>query len=411
MTNLSRMQKAGLLLIVIGVVANKWTLAPLATDGQIGALYGVLFFVLFQFPLLILGAFMLAGSRSGLFQRTLNTAVLLGSVVFAIVIAEVALRMWPDAERYKPRPSFLVGQIENRESRNFIADALTGWRMKKNHTFNWSIDGHENTYRSNSQGFRSDQDYDSDAETGPRIVIVGDSFSFGTGVEVEETFGILLQSRLAEDVVVQNLAMPGFGLDQMWMSVKHQVLPTAPDLVIVAFIDNDLDRSLRVYRWGEGFNKPTFHLSDGGLRQLTAGEGPGFIIRLLDDNSYLWTAYQHLSRDLGYRIPFGNWWSVNEAIFKSIADDSKKAGVPVLLVRLPLKEWRDFPNLRRVMEDEQLNLLDLGAPEMRPSHAIHFATDGHINRAGHSFVADALYMRISPRFAGMISGEKAAAFE
>lgn len=56
------------------------------------------------------------------------------------------------------------------------------------------------------------------------------------------------------------------------------------------------------------------------------------------------------------------------------------------------------------MENRQFNLLDLGAPEMQPAYAIHFATDDHINRAGHRFVADALYAWVSDRFSGTTSG-------
>ena len=66
----------------------------------------------------------------------LNTTILLGSVAFSISVIEVVLRVLPDAERSRPKPRLLVGQVENRASRNFVADSLTGWRMKENHSFN-----------------------------------------------------------------------------------------------------------------------------------------------------------------------------------------------------------------------------------------------------------------------------------
>ena len=77
-------------------------------------------------------------------------------------------------------------------------------------------------------------------------------------------------------------AMPGFGLDQMWMSVRHQALPLKPRLVIVAFIDEDLDRSLTAYRQWEGFNKPTFELEGGILRPQNAHDRPTGLIRYLE---------------------------------------------------------------------------------------------------------------------------------
>ena len=93
---------------------------------------------------------------------------------------------------------------------------------------------------------------------------------------------------------------------------------------------------------------------------------------------------------MGHRIPFGDWWLRNEAIFKAIIGDCRSTGVSILFVRLPMKTWKEFPNLHRLMEREKANLLDLGSPKARPSYDVHFRFDGHINRAGHQFVANEL---------------------
>ncbi|MCH8097345.1 MAG: SGNH/GDSL hydrolase family protein [Proteobacteria bacterium] len=290
---------------------------------------------------------------------------------------------------FKPEPRTFVGDFENRESRNFIADQNTGWRMRPNIEFVWKIAGERDIYRSNDQGFRSEMNV-SRFENRKVIALIGDSFAFGTGVEFEETFGELLGDSLGDDVTVYNLAMPGFGLDQMWMSVRHQALPLEPALIIFAFIDADLDRSQSAYRMAEGFNKPTFELENGNLRPQTRRDKPSVMIRLLEAHSGLWTILRKTIKHIGYRYSFGDWWLRNRAIIKAMNSDAKSADTPLLLVRLPLRQRRTFPSLHRLAKTEDLNLLDLGGPETGSFDNLHFVDDAHINEAGHAFVADRL---------------------
>jgi hypothetical protein len=102
-----------------------------------------------------------------------------------------------------------------------------------------------------------------------------------------------------------------------------------------------------------------------------------------------------MSIELGHSVPFGDWWLRNEAIFKAVIDDCRRSGVPILFLRLPLKTWGEFPNLHRLLESEEANLLDLGSPKARPPYEIHFGKDGHINETGHQFVANELLHWIS----------------
>lgn len=386
----------GFLLILIGVVVNKWTLNPLAGDGEVSSRTGLLFLFAFQLPAILAGSVILIKSASRAFPSWLSLALLITSITFSIAVTELALSRF-----YNPALRAFVGEFKNRASKNFVTDPLTGWRMRPNITeflSNISIrHGYRVNYRSNEQGFRSEMDFTRATST-KRIVLVGDSFTFGTAVELEKTFGGLLNVQLGDDVAVYNLAMPGFGLDQIWMSVRHQALPMKPTLIIMAFIDEDLDRSLTAYRHYEGFNKPTFELDGQVLRPQEVYDKPNGVIRFLEGNSAIWTALKSLSRVVGHSVPFGDWWLRNEAIFKAVISDCRSSGVSILFVRLPLKTWGEFPNLRRLMESEEANFLDLGSPKARPSYDVHFRNDGHINKTGHQFVANELLYWIRKNF-------------
>ena len=98
----------------------------------------------------------------------------------------------------------------------------------------------------NSLGFRDDREYA--LEKGPstfRILVLGDSVTFGHGSVAEHTYPFLFEQKLKAwrpdvDWQVWNLAVPGYNTSQ---ELAHllQVGPVyKPDLVIIGFFDNDL---------------------------------------------------------------------------------------------------------------------------------------------------------------------------
>jgi len=211
-------------------------------------------------------------------RLTLRSKLLLvfGSAVVATALAEGVLHLHP---LFRPTPITYVGEFENLPSRSAVVDPVIGWRMRP--SFQSGI------YQSNAQGFRAPADFDP-AEKRRKILLAGDSFAFGTGIAYQDTFGAVIESSLPGSVVY-DLGMPGFGLDQIWLSVRHHGLTLRPDLVIVAFISPDFTRSQYAYRARpEGRNKPTFHLVDGKLVPKTARDRPNALFRFLDRRSRLW---------------------------------------------------------------------------------------------------------------------------
>ena len=76
-----------------------------------------------------------------------------------------------------------------------------------------------------------------------RILLLGDSFAFGWGVEQEDSFGAVLERRLAEregPVEVLSAAVPGYSTDQHYVYLHTRGLELHPDLVLLATSENDL---------------------------------------------------------------------------------------------------------------------------------------------------------------------------
>ncbi len=115
-------------------------------------------------------------------------------------------------------------------------------------------------YTINHQGFRCLTDYEDDPDR-YKVLIVGDSFTFGIEAGDRETWPYFLQQRDASLNVI-NLAVGGYGLDQMYLTLAEEIDRFRPHLVVAAYIDDDLGRTLLSFR---DYAKPRFVLAGDDL--------------------------------------------------------------------------------------------------------------------------------------------------
>ena len=376
----------GAFVALLGLALNKWTLErTIDADGIIDGSLAEAAIVAVQVSVVAVGVWIVLRARRFRAPSAAKCLLVLASSALAFGLIEVTVHFMQNLQHpYAHPPDGRVGQRIFGQHSNFTADNQTGWRMRASQDFLWAMEGHSNGYRSNAQGFRSERDFDERRE--PMIAVTGDSFTWGYGVEYRQTFGDLLEKRL-EGNVVYNFAMPGFGVDQMWMSIRHQALPLHPALVVVAFIDEDFERSLTAYRINEGFYKPRFIVDSGTLRPQTAEDASGGIAQALYSHSLAWKL---MADTLAHLRPLGEWWVLNTAMFEAIAEDSRRAGVPVLIVRLPVKQnsHHVFKSLADRLQSRNIAFLDLAGPNAPAD--IYFEHDGHINPAGHSYVMESI---------------------
>jgi hypothetical protein len=111
----------------------------------------------------------------------------------------------------------------------------------------------------NGAGLRGLREYPLEKPTGERrIVVIGDSFTFGEDVGDEETYCHYLETSL-KDVPVLNFGVHGYGTDQQYLMLKERGFPYRPDLVILGFYVPDIDRNVLAFR---DFAKPVFRVVD-----------------------------------------------------------------------------------------------------------------------------------------------------
>ena len=90
----------------------------------------------------------------------------------------------------------------------------------------------------NSQGFRQDYDLSKTKEKG-RILILGDSFTFGAGLHNHETFPAILDNKMGNWTVI-NGGVAGFTVRDEMVNYIERSKYLEPDIVILQVLDNDL---------------------------------------------------------------------------------------------------------------------------------------------------------------------------
>ncbi|MBF0274248.1 MAG: SGNH/GDSL hydrolase family protein [Nitrospinae bacterium] len=191
-------------------------------------------------------------------------------------------------------------------------------------------------YRTNDDGFRTRNIDSSGTEKSKskRILILGDSNTFGWGVHEKDRFSDQLQLLLGENYETYNLAIPGWGFDQMYLAYKEYFDAIKPDVVIFTYINADLFRTLEGFRLSERLYKPSFNLVNGILQLRNPpqeNKSSNLGERLLEESYLINYLYQLTYRR--YLIQ-----SINKAIVKAIKDVSKEPR----LIFLKIPEKRDL---------------------------------------------------------------------
>ncbi len=117
-----------------------------------------------------------------------------------------------------------------------------------------STEGERYRIRTNRQGLRAEQDeaYESPLET--RIVVHGDSLTFGVGVDNKDTFVHRAQESLRRKMAhidVLNLGVANSGPSEQYLLFQEEGRKYSPRIVVIAVFGNDLDdvtRPLNAFR-------------------------------------------------------------------------------------------------------------------------------------------------------------------
>ncbi|HXL87177.1 MAG TPA: hypothetical protein VN927_08190, partial [Gemmatimonadaceae bacterium] len=173
------------------------------------------------------------------------TALLLGVLAVAPFAAEAALRLYAS---YVTKGDHL-----------FRSDAQTGWSNAPNLlTTRINAAGEEWSIRTDQNGQRL---IAQDPRARRRILILGDSLSFGEGIDIKDRFDVKMLSSLPGARVI-NTGTMGYGTDQEYVAFRNwKHLLESGDTVLIVLNQSDYFDVLR--RRFVGRAKPYFEKVDG----------------------------------------------------------------------------------------------------------------------------------------------------
>jgi len=155
-------------------------------------------------------------------------------VLAALALAEAAVRLLSPQE---------VGPIRFACNPDLGMIPIPGQQGVRNlpGVFNYS-------YSNNSLGWRGRREYRRAKQTDYRVLLLGDSFTYGVGVNDDQTFAVLVEKDLNSDrlpVEVMNAGCPGKGTDYELKCFQVLGGNFHPDLTILCFFGNDFQDNER----------------------------------------------------------------------------------------------------------------------------------------------------------------------
>lgn len=326
--------------------------------------------------------------------------LLISSVLFVFICLEAGLRIYKWPRTGEPGIEGLCKY-----------DELLGWRGKPNRrikTFSVEVD-----YNYNSRGWR-DKEYTYKKPLGvKRIVVLGDSFTFGLRVEHENTFPKVLEQKLGDKYQVLSLGMTGYGTDQEFISLYREGLNYEPDVVILAFFMNDVyDNGTIAANYGRN-PKPYFTVDSTGkliLNNIPVPylKSPLRSIEFIKTKLWELKAILHMPSEyrkdvwgaaLNPKYMSSRYWKLTVRLLWEINKLCRSEGIKFMITVIPLEHQITRMNDRLPQEV----LLDFGKrtaipvldllPYFEPykSSGLYFSNDVHWNENGHYMAAQAIY--------------------
>ncbi len=335
-------------------------------------------------------------------------------LMITIALLELVLRMFDEIPVHR-----------NPLSGFHVADSTLGWIGRPDYRGRFRSQDFNVVIEHDAQGFRrSTFDTRKLAESSRRIALLGDSFTWGWGVENDELFANLLQDRLGSSALVKNYGVSAFGTAQELLLFDRYVQELDPDIVMVMFHTNDLDDNVDSNKG----RRPWFELEGGQLvarNQPVSTPAVGLIKQLTQKSTAISTIKftYHLIVD-AFKSPAEGIYEYVEPVIPEdrwllmaalVAELHRRCGLDVpecelRIVYIPTREEVSAydadqvsvvpAGLKDICAKAGINFLDLrpvlySAWQQAESPAldvtpVYFPHDGHLDTKGHQIVAEAL---------------------
>jgi lysophospholipase L1-like esterase len=331
-------------------------------------------------------------------RRFLKVAVAVCSVGVALVAVEFLLLRG------------VLGYHGIREADVFAHDPELGWVLRPHLEAEASNLEFAYTIRTDALGMRTAGSEPRRQSTGPRLLVVGDSFAFGWGVSDDEMVSSRLQDELRTrglPVSVLTAGVPGYSTDQEYLLWKRLDAQVDPAVVIVLMSSNDppADNASAVSMGVATYSKPRFAVSNEGALAVGGTPVPDkqqvvprTALEPVKGYARTFASYALAKRFRDARLtstaaavptipPDPPSLATTAAILGAFNRDVRAQGASLLVVLIPSPALG--APLAEICRAARIAFLDL-TPAFAARDDPVFPYDGHWNAGGHQVAADAI---------------------
>ena len=178
-----------------------------------------------------------------------NISLFLSSVFIALLLAEGLARIF-------------LNDVHNTEPDNiyrfFEFDDKLGWKNKSNYSGIFKRQEFEYKVNINSEGMRYKEIQKEKSKDKKRIAVMGDSFTWGVGVEDSDRFTEIVEKNNTSNYEVLNFGVSGYGPLRFFLQLD-KVLEFNPDIILLTFcLGNDFADNV-FYKRYDYFGPYTVH--------------------------------------------------------------------------------------------------------------------------------------------------------
>jgi lysophospholipase L1-like esterase len=333
-------------------------------------------------------------------ELLMNVALLVTATAFALFLSEVALRLAGRGPLY----------VSPERDRFWQYDPLLGWAHRPGQVGTFATEQFRTSIRINSNGLRDrDHSYERTSDR-KRILVFGDSFAWGYGVEEEQRFSEVLEATM--DVEVINAGVSGYSTDQELLWLRDEGAQYDFDLAILVMTGNDIGDNARQLV-SNIYHKPQFVLENGQLvlRGYPVPETNAqgkltyflsqrsalvyFLVQRYFDLASLYQNSKHVQADAGLPAIAESAATEPFELTLALLDDMRSIATSkdAEFLIVATDHWwngsaeQTYAGLLVALEQAGFSALNVEArPGFEPS-AMLIPDDGHWNAAGHAFVA------------------------
>ncbi len=318
----------------------------------------------------------------------------IGSLVLLMVTILVGVALMEGAAQFYAHNVAKRGKL-------FQPDSELGWSLLPNNQLTRNNhDGDPWTIETDALGVRGPSSWPEDAPR--RMLVLGDSFAFGEGVDLDKRFDTLIQEQIPGLAIV-NLGVMGYGTDQQLIRARDWIDQLREDdILLILTYSNDFFDVVSTHHSGR--SKPWFESDNGKLVVHKPEIG---LLEIARDRSYLMSIIAakinaHDQTEFKQRLQHAG--DIYQQILTEKLPEIANRGTDVLLVHHG-DDVFDLPfDIDQVFEAScalVTSCLGLDPVIAQYDEADIFLSDGHWNEGGHRVAAEQIVRHLKERYAAV----------